>query len=285
MPEQYRRTFEDDYRRGRRSWSDRARDEARPWLRDEEFRRQDARWRRDEGQQNEGRDDRPANAVDRSWRDQADGSYERSPRVPTRWGRDFDHRGPGRFDDWPESDQRVDSGAAADERYRQWRGAFNPEFFESDDSRASERAGRGADATSAGYRDGGGRESDAPRGNGFAGRGPKGYHRSDDRIKEDVCERLMDDRDVDASEITVEVVNGEVTLSGTVDDRWQKRRAEDIADAVTGVTEVANNIRLSRQERGQDSHVMSGRGTSGLRSSSSPASGSSEATNPTTSAV
>jgi Flp pilus assembly secretin CpaC len=95
----------------------------------------------------------------------------------------------------------------------------------------------------------------------------------------------MDDRDVDASEITVEVVNSEVTLSGTVDDRWQKRRAEDIADAVTGVTEVANNIRLSRQERGQDSHVMSGQGTSGLRSSSSPASGSSEATNPTTSAV
>lgn len=28
---------------------------------------------------------------------------------------------------------------------------------------------------------------------GFAGRGPKGYQRSDDRIREDVCERLAED--------------------------------------------------------------------------------------------
>jgi hypothetical protein len=28
---------------------------------------------------------------------------------------------------------------------------------------------------------------------GFAGRGPKGYQRSDERIREDICERLADD--------------------------------------------------------------------------------------------
>jgi hypothetical protein len=34
-----------------------------------------------------------------------------------------------------------------------------------------------------------------------AGRGPKGYQRSDERIKEDICDCLTRDPDVDASEI------------------------------------------------------------------------------------
>jgi len=46
----------------------------------------------------------------------------------------------------------------------------------------------------------------------FAGRGPKGYERSDDRIREDVCDRLMDDPEVAASNLTVEVRGGEVIL-------------------------------------------------------------------------
>src|SRR5205085_11361201 len=41
------------------------------------------------------------------------------------------------------------------------------------------------------------------------GRGPKGYTRSDDRIMEDVCERLTQHGNIDASEITVQVNNGE----------------------------------------------------------------------------
>ena len=62
------------------------------------------------------------------------------------------------------------------------------------------------------------------------GRGPKGYARSDDRIREDVSDLLGDDWLVDATEIEVAVVNSEVTLSGTVDGREQRRRAEDIAE-------------------------------------------------------
>ena len=48
------------------------------------------------------------------------------------------------------------------------------------------------------------------------GRGPKNYKRSDERIREDVCDRLSDDGMVDASEIEVKVSGAEVTLDGTV---------------------------------------------------------------------
>ena len=76
------------------------------------------------------------------------------------------------------------------------------------------------------------------------GRGPRGYKRSDQRIEEDVNERLTDDPRVDATEIQVEVRDGEVTLSGTVDSREARRRAEDVAESVPGVTYVLNNLRV-----------------------------------------
>ena len=76
------------------------------------------------------------------------------------------------------------------------------------------------------------------------GRGPKNYRRSDERIKEDVNDRLSDDYYVDASDIEVAVSNTEVTLTGTVNSRADKRRAEDIADSVSGVTNVENRLRV-----------------------------------------
>jgi osmotically-inducible protein OsmY len=85
---------------------------------------------------------------------------------------------------------------------------------------------------------------------GFAGRGPKGYSRSDDRIREDVCERLTDDRHIDASDMEVMVANGEVTLAGSVHSREDKRHAEDIVESISGVREVHNNLRVSRWESG-----------------------------------
>jgi hypothetical protein len=78
----------------------------------------------------------------------------------------------------------------------------------------------------------------------YRGRGPKGYRRSDERIREDVCDRLTDDEDIDASEIEVTVESGVVTLNGSVDSREAKRRAEDVAETVTGVREVQNHLRL-----------------------------------------
>ncbi len=79
------------------------------------------------------------------------------------------------------------------------------------------------------------------------GKGPQGFTWSDERIKELVSEALHDDEHVDATEITVEVKSGEVTLSGTVDDRRTKRMAEDCALRVSGVKDVQNQIRVSDQ--------------------------------------
>ncbi|HEX5667522.1 MAG TPA: BON domain-containing protein [Chitinophagaceae bacterium] len=79
------------------------------------------------------------------------------------------------------------------------------------------------------------------------GKGPKDYRRSDDRIREDVSDRLADDEMVDASEIAVLVNNSEVTLTGIVDSREAKRRAEDLAEQVSGVQNVQNNIRVNRE--------------------------------------
>lgn len=76
------------------------------------------------------------------------------------------------------------------------------------------------------------------------GRGPKGYTRSGERIREDVSDWLTDDPHLDASDIEVAVEGTEVTLSGTVDSRAAKRRAEDLADDVIGVTHVQNNLRV-----------------------------------------
>jgi osmotically-inducible protein OsmY len=80
----------------------------------------------------------------------------------------------------------------------------------------------------------------------FRGRGPKNYTRSDERIKEDVNDRLSDDPFVDASEVEVTVNNGDVTLTGTVNGRSDKRRAEDLAESVSGVKNVENRIRTGK---------------------------------------
>jgi osmotically-inducible protein OsmY len=88
-----------------------------------------------------------------------------------------------------------------------------------------------------------GQDADSP-GGGYAGRGPKGYRRSDERIREDISDRLMESEWIDASDVEVNVSRGEVTLSGTVDDRSAKRLAEDIVEDVMGVREVMNQLRV-----------------------------------------
>lgn len=85
----------------------------------------------------------------------------------------------------------------------------------------------------------------------YQGMGPKGYQRSDSRIEEDINDRLSDDPWVDASEVEVKVTNCEVTLTGTVPDKYAKRRAEDIAETVGGVRHVENRLRVSNQHGNQ----------------------------------
>jgi len=77
--------------------------------------------------------------------------------------------------------------------------------------------------------------------------GPKGYTRSDDRIREDISERLMLADGIDSSEVTVSVKDGRVSLEGTVPTRGMKHAIEDLADYTAGVTDVDNRIRVERE--------------------------------------
>jgi osmotically-inducible protein OsmY len=83
-----------------------------------------------------------------------------------------------------------------------------------------------------------------------AGRGPKGYRRSDERIKEEISDLLTSHHEVDPSEVEVKVSNCEVTLTGTVSSRHEKRLIEDLASQVTGVSDVTNQLRV---QQGSDS--------------------------------
>lgn len=103
----------------------------------------------------------------------------------------------------------------------------NPSGWRDDD-----RAGASAYGQETGQRD-------------FRGRGPRGYTRSDERITEDLNERFTDDPYLDADDVQVSVSGGVATLSGTVEQRWMKHRAEDIADACGGVRDVRNEIRVT----------------------------------------
>ena len=80
------------------------------------------------------------------------------------------------------------------------------------------------------------------------GKGPKNYKRSDERIRELVCEKLCDHPELDASEIEVEVKNTEVVLKGEVNQKFEKYLAEDLAASVTGVNDVQNLIRVNKRQ-------------------------------------
>jgi hypothetical protein len=78
----------------------------------------------------------------------------------------------------------------------------------------------------------------------FTGVGPKNYQRNEQRMYEDVCDLLMDNDGIDASDIEVKVEGNYVILMGKVHTRSEKRRAEDIAASVPGVWDVENRLRV-----------------------------------------
>jgi BON domain-containing protein len=116
-----------------------------------------------------------------------------------------------------------------------------------------------------------GRDSDRRSAGGHRGRGPKGYQRSDARILEDVNDRLTEDPHIDASEIDVTVAGREVTLKGTVNSRFEKRHAEDLAESVPGVVHVQNNLRIQQAaDAGMGGSMLSGAGAAGAGTTGAP---------------
>lgn len=83
----------------------------------------------------------------------------------------------------------------------------------------------------------------------YSGVGPRGYRRTDDRIKDDVNDRLTWHGYLDATDIQVDVNDGVVTLSGTVNTRREKRMAEDAAESVSGVEDVNNQLSIRQSNR------------------------------------
>src|SRR5882672_9564291 len=64
------------------------------------------------------------------------------------------------------------------------------------------------------------------------GRGPRGYVRTADRIREDLCDRLTENPFVDASDVEVSVSGSEVILEGAVDSETAYRQTQAIAGEI-----------------------------------------------------
>lgn len=77
--------------------------------------------------------------------------------------------------------------------------------------------------------------------------GPKGYRRSDERIREQICESLAYSHGIDIRNVTVDVRDGVVLLTGTVENRADKFEIEEIADNTFGVTDIDNRLKLDRR--------------------------------------
>lgn len=97
----------------------------------------------------------------------------------------------------------------------------------------------------------------------YFGRGPRNYQRSDERISEDIHERLTAHPEIDASDVEIEVKGGEVTVIGSVEDRWTRHRVEDVIDEVLGVREIDNKLRIHRDAGGFERRPSTPRGDHG----------------------
>lgn len=65
---------------------------------------------------------------------------------------------------------------------------------------------------------------------------------TDDAMREDLLTRLRENGDVDAKRISVEVVNGEITLRGSVVNLLVSQMVESVANEVPGVEDVHNEL-------------------------------------------
>lgn len=86
-----------------------------------------------------------------------------------------------------------------------------------------------------------------PLGPSFRGLGPQNYQRADERILDDIHERLTASHHIDARDIQVDVRDGNVTLTGTVRQRRMRYAAEDLVAAVMGVANIDNQLKVQEE--------------------------------------
>lgn len=218
-----------------------------------------SRWeQRDRG---DYRDDRPSRRMDdireergdRDWADRFAGSMERGwdrARETARNMTDRDRDGRRGMAEWNDNDRNW--GGQRDSRYDEshqpWREPRGSAYREPD-YRTSERSfGNTSRYANTDPYDtpGWSRNTQQQRqweGN-YSGRGPRGYQRGDERIREDICDRLTEDPRIDASDVEVQVNSAEVTLSGSVRTRDEKHFTESVIERIAGVREVNNNLKV-----------------------------------------
>ncbi|MFA9441176.1 BON domain-containing protein [Uliginosibacterium sp. sgz301328] len=219
--------------------------------------RPDARseaWRRErerEMRSNELRDryesqqrHRPTQSRERSHYEAAFGGFERAP----------DFRDAGRVTRASQSSFMPDTfDERSDMSYDQWVRGQQGDFRRSDQRGAGGQDWQDAYQTRTHYAGAGLERGSQAR----ERKGPKGYTRSDDRLREDICERLTFAHHLDVSDVSVTVQDGKVTLEGTVPDRRSKHAIEDVVDESWGVREIDNRVRIARQGSFEESQSMS----------------------------
>ncbi|WP_437555519.1 BON domain-containing protein [Sorangium sp. So ce367] len=81
-------------------------------------------------------------------------------------------------------------------------------------------------------------------------------------MREDICDQISDQPDLDASDVEVKVQSGEVILSGTVRERRFKHQLEALAERISGVVDVRNEIRLHREQQQGEARTSAGSSSS-----------------------
>lgn len=226
---------------GHGSWDE------RPWERGEGGRGEE-RWR------GERREWRPG---DERWRERAE--EDLGARGREEWGgregRREPERGGGR--DWRAAERDERGWVPPERRWTEWEGERRGRDWPAEGGRRPEPGrpwlerppmrGRGDTRGMVEWEDRGPLAwlGDRVREGRRRARGPKGYTRSDERIQDEVCERIARSG-IGADEVEVRVSNRDVTLTGTVRSREEKWWIEDLAEDVFGVEEVHNQLRVSR---------------------------------------
>ena len=255
-----------------RGWLDRIGDEVRSWFGDDEAERR-RRMDMSNRQQRWGYEsDRPYERSSRTWEEHPESGFNRESRMGSssypygrseygterfdrdregRYGRQFYGQGQSHFGQ-SQSDYGRSSMMSNDwtnrgsSMYGQEPNRMGGSFFGQDEYSRQEFGTLGGGRSPQWQGQGMG----SSFGTMHQGRGPRNYQRNDERIKDDVHERLTRHPEIDASEIEVIVTGGEVTLQGTVDHRYTKRLAEDITEDIFGVKQVHNQIRVQGREQG-----------------------------------
>ena len=84
---------------------------------------------------------------------------------------------------------------------------------------------------------------------------PQQTELKDTEITENIQHSLKSNSNVNPVDLSVDVVNGEVTLSGKVAKSWEKTEVKKIANSAKGVVNVANNIEVKPSAIRSDEYI------------------------------